>query len=38
MSSAGSIPPWSMGPFVRPEGENPIIAPNPESTLGMAAP
>jgi predicted GH43/DUF377 family glycosyl hydrolase len=30
-SGANPLPEWAMGGFVRPEGANPVISPNPES-------
>ncbi|TJZ60427.1 hypothetical protein FAZ15_10495 [Sphingobacterium olei] len=27
------LPDWALGPFIRPEGANPVISPNPESTF-----
>ena len=26
-----ALPAWALGEFVRPEGKNPVITPNPES-------
>lgn len=31
--AAQALPPWALGPFVRPEGANPLIAPNRQSTF-----
>ena len=30
-TASADLPAWAMGPFVRPEGANPVVAPNPES-------
>jgi|GEM_PF-5984594 len=30
---SNELPDWALGDFIRPEGKNPIIAPNPQSVF-----
>ncbi len=32
-AQAQTLPPWALGPFVRPEGGQPVIKPNPQSVF-----